>query len=57
MLFRSQLGFKDMNLVVKQAAETNAQMPATELMQQRLQECVANGLGEHDLTAVALALK
>lgn len=55
--FSLQLGFKDVNLVVEQAAETNAQMPAAELMQQRLQECVANGLGEHDLTAVALALK
>jgi 3-hydroxyisobutyrate dehydrogenase-like beta-hydroxyacid dehydrogenase len=55
--FSLRLGFKDVNLVVEQAAETNAQMPAAELMQQRLQECVANGLGEHDLTAVALALK
>jgi 3-hydroxyisobutyrate dehydrogenase-like beta-hydroxyacid dehydrogenase len=55
--FALRLGLKDVNLVVEQAAETNAQMPLGKLMQQRLQECVANGLGEHDWTAVALALK
>lgn len=55
--FSLHLGLKDVNLVMEQATETNAQMPAGKLMQQRLQECVANGLGEHDLTAVALLLK
>lgn len=55
--FALRLGLKDVNLVMEQAAETNAPMLLGDLMQQRLQECVANGLGEHDLTAVALALK
>jgi 3-hydroxyisobutyrate dehydrogenase-like beta-hydroxyacid dehydrogenase len=55
--FALRLGLKDVNLVVEQASETNAQMPIAKLMQQRLQECVADGLGEHDWTAVALALK
>jgi len=32
-------------------------MPIGQLMQQRLQECVENGLGDHDWTAMALALK
>ncbi len=55
--FSLRLGLKDVNLVVEQASETDAKMPIGKLMQQRLQECVANGLGEHDWTAVALALK
>jgi 3-hydroxyisobutyrate dehydrogenase-like beta-hydroxyacid dehydrogenase len=55
--FALHLGLKDVNLVVEQAVEANVQMPIGKLMQQRLQECVADGLGEHDLTAIALALK
>lgn len=55
--FSMRLGLKDVNLVIEQAAETNAEMPFGKLLQQRFQECVANGLGEHDWTAVALALK
>jgi 3-hydroxyisobutyrate dehydrogenase-like beta-hydroxyacid dehydrogenase len=55
--FALRLGLKDVNLVVEQASETEAEMPIGKLMQQRLQECVANGLGEYDWTAVALALK
>lgn len=55
--FSMRLGLKDVNLVIEQAAETNAEMPFGKLLQQRFQESVANGLGEHDWTAVALALK
>jgi 3-hydroxyisobutyrate dehydrogenase-like beta-hydroxyacid dehydrogenase len=55
--FALRLGLKDVNLVVEQAAESDAQMPVGTLMQQRLQECLANGLGDYDLTAMALALK
>jgi len=55
--FSLSLGLKDVNLVAEQAAEKNALMPLGNLMQQRLQECVARGLGEHDLTALALTLK
>ena len=55
--FSLRLGLKDVNLVMEQATETNAAMPLGNLLQQRLHECVGNGLGEYDLTAVALALK
>ena len=55
--FSLRLGFKDINLVLEQGAETNAQMPLGKLLQERMQECMINGLGDHDLTAVALALK
>lgn len=55
--FELRLGLKDVNLVMEQSAEINAQMPVGQLMQQRLNECVANGLGNHDWTAIALALK
>jgi len=55
--FALRLGLKDVNLVIEQASQANAQMPVGKLMQQRLQECIANGLGEYDWTAVALPLK
>ena len=55
--FALRLGLKDVNLVIKQSNEMNAEMPIGKLLQQRLQECVANGLGDHDWTAMALALK
>lgn len=55
--FSLKLGLKDVNLVMEQAAEANAQMMFGTALQQRLQECVVNGLGEHDWTAIALALK
>jgi len=55
--FALKLGLKDVNLVAEQASETKAQMPIGKLLQQRLHECVASGLGDHDWTAIALALK
>lgn len=55
--FALKLGLKDVNLVMQQSTEVNAEMPIGKLMQQRLYECVENGLGDHDWTAVALALK
>jgi len=48
---------KDVNLVTRQSDEVKAEMPIGKLLQQRLQECVGNGLGDHDWTAIALALK
>jgi hypothetical protein len=42
---------------MEQAREAKAKMPIGELMQQRLNEGVANGLAEYDWTAVALMLK
>lgn len=55
--FALKLGFKDVNLVMKQSMEVKAEMPIGKLMQQRLHESVENGLGDHDWTAIALALK
>jgi 3-hydroxyisobutyrate dehydrogenase-like beta-hydroxyacid dehydrogenase len=55
--FALKLGLKDANLIAEQANETGAKMPIGKLMQQQLSACVANGLGDHDWTAMALALK
>src|SRR4029078_837942 len=55
--FALKLGLKDIDLVMQQSTEVNAKMPIGKLMQQRLNECVENGLGDHDWTAMALALK
>lgn len=55
--FALKLGLKDVNLVNEQAKEANAEMPFGKLLQQRLNECVAQGLGDHDWTAMALTLK
>lgn len=55
--FSLKLGLKDVNLVLQQAAETHAKMPVANLLQHTLNECVANGLGDHDWTAIALSLK
>ena len=55
--FALKLGLKDIDLVMQQSAEVNAEMPIGKLMQQRLRECLENGLGDHDWTAMALALK
>ena len=55
--FSLRLGLKDVNLVMEQAAETNAQMMFGKALQERMYQCVANGLGEYDWTAIALALK
>jgi len=55
--FALKLGLKDINLIMQQSTEVNAEMPIGKLMQQRLRECLENGLGDHDWTAMALALK
>lgn len=55
--FTLNLGLKDVNLVVEQSREVNAEMPIGQLMQQRYNEAIAEGLGDHDWTAVALMLK
>jgi len=55
--FALKLGLKDIDLVMQQSTEVNAKMPIGKLMQQRLRECLENGLGDHDWTAMALALK
>lgn len=55
--FTLRLGLKDINLIIEQSREVNAEMPIGQLMQKRFNEAIANGLGEHDWTAVALMLK
>lgn len=55
--FSLKLGLKDVNLINEQAASLNADMPIGKLLQQRLQQCIMDGLGEHDWTAIAMALK
>lgn len=55
--FSLQLGLKDMNLVMQQAQEVKANMPVGEQLQSLLQKSLASGLGEHDVTAVALTIK
>ena len=54
--FTLRLGLKDVNLVMEQSREVNADMPIGQLMQRRFSEGIANGLGDHDWTAVALLL-
>jgi 3-hydroxyisobutyrate dehydrogenase-like beta-hydroxyacid dehydrogenase len=55
--FSLRLGLKDINLVMEQAAETNAQMMFGKALQEQMHQCVTNGLGEYDWTAIALALR
>ena len=55
--FALRLGLKDINLVLQQAENAKAEMPVAKLMQQRLNDSMKNGLGDHDWTAVALTLK
>src|SRR4030095_9252919 len=55
--FTLRLGLKDMNLVMEQSREVNAEMPVGQLMQKRFNEGVATGLGDHDWTVVAMMLK
>lgn len=55
--FTLKLGLKDINLIMEQSREVNAEMPIGQLLQQRFNEGIAGGLGDHDWTAVALMLK
>jgi 3-hydroxyisobutyrate dehydrogenase-like beta-hydroxyacid dehydrogenase len=55
--FTLRLGLKDVNLVMEQSREVNAEMPIGQLMQKRFNEGIATGLGDHDWTAVAMMLK
>ncbi len=55
--FALRLGLKDVNLVLEQSKEANVPMPTGELLKKQLAACIENGLGDHDWTAIALALK
>ena len=55
--FSLRLGLKDVNLMLEQASSVDANLPFGKLLQKRLKDSVENELGEHDWTAIALALK
>jgi 3-hydroxyisobutyrate dehydrogenase-like beta-hydroxyacid dehydrogenase len=55
--FTLQLGLKDMNLVLQQANSVEANMPAGKQVQNLLQQAMKDGLGDYDVTAVAMAVK
>lgn len=55
--FSLKLGLKDVNLINEQASSVGTEMPVGKVLQQRLQQCVVDGLGEYDWTAIAMALK
>jgi len=55
--FSLRLGLKDINLVLEQAMMTDAKMPFGKTLNKQLNDSVQNGLGEHDLTALALTLQ
>jgi 3-hydroxyisobutyrate dehydrogenase-like beta-hydroxyacid dehydrogenase len=55
--FSLQLGLKDMNLILQQAKTVQAKMPVAKQVQGLLQQSMKEGLGDHDVTAVALAIK
>jgi 3-hydroxyisobutyrate dehydrogenase-like beta-hydroxyacid dehydrogenase len=52
--FRLPLGAKDVNLVLKTAAEVNAPMPVASLLRDRFIGAIANGRADLDWSAVAL---
>jgi 3-hydroxyisobutyrate dehydrogenase-like beta-hydroxyacid dehydrogenase len=56
-VFSLQLGLKDMNLVLQQAKNVHASMPVGKQVQTLLQQTLAAGLGEHDITVVAKTIK
>jgi len=55
--FSLKLGLKDINLVLEQAMMADAKMPFGKVLNKQLNDSIENGLGEHDLTAIALAIK
>ena len=55
--FSLRLGLKDMNLVLQQVQDVQASMPVGKQVQSLLQQSLAAGLGEHDITVVAKTIK
>ncbi|GAA0557491.1 3-hydroxyisobutyrate dehydrogenase-like beta-hydroxyacid dehydrogenase [Chitinophaga japonensis] len=55
--FSLQMGLKDANLVMQQAQSVEAQMPLGQKLQELLQQSLAQGLGDHDVIAMALAIQ
>lgn len=55
--FTAQLGLKDMNLVVQQAAAADLFMPMAALLKENMQQLVSSGKGQLDWSAVGLAIQ
>jgi len=55
--FGLKLALKDANLVLQQSAATGSNMPVDKTVQELLEQAVAAGFGEHDVTAVAEVVK
>lgn len=55
--FGLKLALKDANLVLQQSADTGSNMPVGKTVQGLLEQAVAAGFGEHDVTAVAEVVK
>jgi 3-hydroxyisobutyrate dehydrogenase-like beta-hydroxyacid dehydrogenase len=55
--FGLKLALKDANLVLQQSAATGSNMPVGKTVQELLEQAVAAGFGEHDVTAVAEVVK
>jgi 3-hydroxyisobutyrate dehydrogenase-like beta-hydroxyacid dehydrogenase len=56
-MFSLQLGLKDMNLILNQAQKVQASMPVGKQVQSLLQQSLAAGLGDHDITVVSRTIK
>ena len=54
--FRLVLGLKDIELILKTAAEARMPLPAADLVHNRLLAAMAKGRGELDMTALALGV-
>jgi 3-hydroxyisobutyrate dehydrogenase-like beta-hydroxyacid dehydrogenase len=54
--FKVALALKDIDLVLKTAAATDARLPFAQALQQRLQALQARGLGERDVSSLAADL-
>ncbi|HEX9513545.1 MAG TPA: NAD(P)-dependent oxidoreductase [Puia sp.] len=55
--FTAQLGLKDMNLALQQAASVQQNMPLANLLKEHMQQLVTAGKGQMDWSAVATAIR
>lgn len=55
--FSLELGLKDVNLVMQQAASSNSKMFIGEILQQQMQQLFDKGYGNYDASAIALSVK
>jgi 3-hydroxyisobutyrate dehydrogenase-like beta-hydroxyacid dehydrogenase len=54
--FKVALALKDIDLMLRQAAATNAALPFAHVLRERLRAAYAKGLGERDVSALAIDL-